>query len=89
MLRYVMQRQAESVNLAIQLIDDSNFRTQDSTGKFLSDPPRIGVQRAKFEAHGENQENKKRKVSDVKRKVARLAKLQAVYFIKYLQALLW
>lgn len=74
----VCYARAESVNLAIQLLDDSTFRTQDNSGKFLSDPPRISVQRAKFEAHGEYQENKKRKVSDVKRKVARLAKLQAI-----------
>jgi len=67
----------ESVNLASQLLDDAVFRSVDSSGKFIKDGSRISVQRAKFEQHGEKFQEK-RKVSDVKRKVARVAKLQAV-----------
>ena len=67
----------ESVELALQLLDDSPFRTVDASGKFIADPQRISVQRAKFEMHGKEFKGRK-KVSDVKRKVARLAKLQAV-----------
>lgn len=67
----------ESVNLALQLLDTAVFRSVDSSGKFIENVSRISVQRAKFQQHGE--EYKKRsKVSDVKRKVVRIAKLQAV-----------
>ena len=57
----------ESVELAIQILDNSLFRP-DCT---------VSVQRAKFEQHG-NEYEQKRKASEVKRKVARLAALQAV-----------
>ena len=57
----------ESVDLAIQLLDESHFRANLET--------KISVQRAKFEQHGEY---KAKRVSEVKRKVVRLAKLQAV-----------
>mmetsp|Transcript_14834 Transcript_14834/g.22228 ORF Transcript_14834/g.22228 Transcript_14834/m.22228 type:complete len:624 (+) Transcript_14834:96-1967(+) len=66
-----------SVDLCLQLLDDSHFRTVDASGKFISNPERISVQRAKFEMHGEAFKGR-RKVSSVKRKIARLAKLQAV-----------
>jgi len=70
---------AESVELALQLLDDTIFRTVDSQGKIIgnSDVNSISVQRAKFEQHGVEYRGK-RAVSDAKRKVARLAKLQAV-----------
>jgi RNA recognition motif-containing protein len=73
----VCYARAESVDLCLQLLDDSPFRTVDASGKFISNPQRISVQRAKFEMHGEAFTGR-RKVSSVKRKVARLAKLQAV-----------
>lgn len=70
---------AESVELALQLLDDAIFRTVDSQGKIIgnNDVSRIYVQRAKFEQHGIEYRGK-RAVSNAKRKVARLAKLQAV-----------
>ncbi|KAL7517667.1 hypothetical protein ACHAWX_002574 [Stephanocyclus meneghinianus] len=65
----------ESVDLALQILDENLFRD----GAILS------VQRAKFEQHGsafeENSKttkNGRRVVSEAKRKVARLAALQAV-----------
>jgi len=73
----VCYARSESVELALQLLDDSPFRTMDASGKFIANPQRISVQRAKFEMHGKEFKGRK-KVSDVKRKVARLAKLQAV-----------
>lgn len=57
----------ESVELAVQLLDESNFRVDRNT---------ISVRRAKFEQHGEFKG--KKIVSESKRKVARLAKLQAI-----------
>ena len=69
----------ESVNLALQILDGAIFRTVDSNGKFIEphNANKITVQRAKFEQHGEEYK-KKARVSDVKRKVARIAKLQAI-----------
>lgn len=57
----------ESVDLAIQLLDESHYRANLES--------KISVQRAKFEQHGEY---KAKRISEVKRKVVRLAKLQAV-----------
>jgi HIV Tat-specific factor 1 len=57
----------ESVDLAVQLLDESHFRANLDA--------KISIQRAKFEQHGEY---KAKRVSEVKRKVVRLAKLQAV-----------
>lgn len=67
----------ESVDLALQILDSAVFRDVDSSGKFIKQGNRISVQRAKFEQHG-SEYKKRTKVSDVKRKVARIAKLQAV-----------
>ena len=62
----------ESVELALQILDENLFR-DDAT---------LSVQRAKFEQHGtfdgDNKKGGKRVVSEAKRKVARLAALQAV-----------
>lgn len=61
----------ESVELALQILDENLFR-DDAT---------LSVQRAKFEQHGAFGDNGKpgrRVVSEAKRKVARLAALQAV-----------
>ncbi len=71
---------AESVDLAIQLLDDAPFRTVDSSGKYIQDEKvnRITVQRAKFEQHGNIYHRQKHSVSNAKRKVARVAILQAV-----------
>lgn len=69
----------ESVDLALNILDDAPFRTVDENGKYIGNVHKIKVQRAKFEQHGEEyKEGNARKVSDKKRKVARLAKLQAV-----------
>jgi RNA-binding proteins (RRM domain) len=69
----------ESVDLALNILDDAPFRTVDENGKYIGNVHKIQVQRAKFEQHGEEyKEGNVRKVSDKKRKVARLAKLQAV-----------
>ena len=64
----------ESVQLALTLLDDAPFRPMvDPTSGKLS------VTRAKFEQHGQSYDtNKKPKKSNAKRKVARLAALQAV-----------
>ena len=63
---------AESVDLALQILDENLFRD----GAILS------VQRAKFEQNaefdGSKSKNGKRVISEAKRKVARLAALQAV-----------
>lgn len=71
---------AESVELAIQLLDDTPFRTIDSNGRFIENKKihHISVQRAKFEQHGNKYHPQKRAVSNAKRKVARVAILQAV-----------
>ncbi|KAL9190218.1 hypothetical protein ACHAXT_007429 [Thalassiosira profunda] len=62
----------ESVELALQILDENLFR----------DGATLSVQRAKFEQHGtfDGEANKggRRNVSEAKRKVARLAALQAV-----------
>jgi len=59
----------ESVALALQILDENLFR----------DGHTLSVQRAKFEQHGENKKGGgRRMVSEAKRKVARLAALQAV-----------
>ena len=62
----------ESVELALQILDENLFR-DDAT---------LSVQRAKFEQHGtfdgDNKKGGKRVISEAKRKVARLAALQAV-----------
>lgn len=60
---------AESVDLALQFLDDS-FLRPDSKKK-------LSVQRAKFEQHGDKFEDRGR-ISNAKRKVAKLAALQAV-----------
>jgi HIV Tat-specific factor 1 len=63
----------ESVDLALTLLDESQFRpsvmhTKDSV---------ILVQRAKFEQHGTKFDEKKARISNAKRKVAKLAAIQA------------
>ena len=62
----------ESVELALQILDENLFR----------DDAKLSVQRAKFEQHGtfdaENNNGGRRVISEAKRKVARLAALQAV-----------
>lgn len=62
----------ESVELALQILDENIFR-DDAT---------LSVQRAKFEQHGtfdgDSKTGGRRMVSEAKRKVARLAALQAV-----------
>jgi HIV Tat-specific factor 1 len=62
----------ESVELAYQILNENLFR----------DGATLSVQRAKFEQHGDGEagggEGRRRMVSDAKRKVARLAALQAV-----------
>jgi RNA recognition motif-containing protein len=78
----------ESVQLAIQLLDDTIFRTIDpKTNQPLSyemtkNQNKIVVQQAKFEqkTDGEymNKNLKKKSVSEKKRQVARIAKLQAI-----------
>ena len=60
---------AESVDLALQFLDESYLRS-DSKEK-------LRVQRAKFEQHGNKFEDRGR-ISNAKRKVAKLAALQAV-----------
>ena len=60
---------AESVDLALQFLDESYLRS-DSKEK-------LSVQRAKFEQHGDKFEDRGR-ISNAKRKVAKLAALQAV-----------
>ena len=63
----------ESVQLALQFLDDSIFRPSSS----MDNDIRISVKPAKFEQHGDLYQ-KKRSVSNVKRKVCRLAALQAI-----------
>ena len=63
----------ESVELALQILDDNIFRDNST----------LSVQRAKFEQHGtvfdgDGKTGGRRIVSEAKRKVARLAALQAV-----------
>ena len=60
----------ESVELALQILDENLFR----------DDNKLSVQRAKFEQHGtlDTKKGGRRVVSEAKRKVARLAALQAV-----------
>mmetsp|Transcript_5671 Transcript_5671/g.6591 ORF Transcript_5671/g.6591 Transcript_5671/m.6591 type:complete len:689 (+) Transcript_5671:159-2225(+) len=75
----------ESVELALQLLDDSNFRPLPPTGSgdgahpidAAGIVPTLSVQRAKFSQHGD-QYHGTREVSNAKRKVARLAALQAI-----------
>lgn len=78
----------ESVQLAIQLLDDTIFRTIDpKTNEPLSyemtkNQKKIVVQQAKFEQKTDNEymskSLKKKSVSEKKRQVARIAKLQAI-----------
>lgn len=65
----VCYARAESVDLALQFLDESYLRA-DSKEK-------LRVQRAKFEQHGDKFEDRGR-ISNAKRKVAKLAALQAV-----------
>ena len=60
----------ESVELALQILDENLFR----------DDNKLSVQRAKFEQHGalDTKKGGRRVISEAKRKVARLAALQAV-----------
>lgn len=64
----------ESIPLAITLLDGAPFRLDDTTtGTTMT------VEPAKFEQHGETFEQKKRaKISNAKRKVAKLATMQAM-----------
>lgn len=78
----------ESVELAIQLLDDTIFRTTDPKTnqplnyELANKQKKISVQKAKFEQKTDseylNKNVKKKSVSDKKRHVARLAKLQAI-----------
>jgi len=62
----------ESVDLAIQLLDDAPFRPNVSVTDF-----KVKIQRAKFEQRGDGVYEKKQ-ISHAKRKVAKLAALQAI-----------
>jgi hypothetical protein len=62
----------ESVDLAIQLLDDAPFRPHVSVTDF-----KVKIQKAKFEQHGAGVYEKKQ-ISQAKRKVAKLAALQAI-----------
>jgi hypothetical protein len=65
----------ESVDLALQILDEAQFRPSvtDSQSNIMK------VECAKFEQHGDQYDEKKHaKVSSAKRKVAKLAALQAV-----------
>ena len=64
----------ESVELALQLLDEAPFRPSVSA---QDDSLPIRVSRAKFEQHGDKFE-KKAPVSNAKRKVAKLAAIQAI-----------
>jgi len=61
----------ESVELALQLLDEAPYRPDKSVTDY-----KISVSRAKFEQHGDKYE--KKQVSNAKRKVAKLAALQAI-----------
>lgn len=64
----------ESVELALQLLDEAPFRPSIHS----TDNVPVRVQRAKFEQHGDKFDEKKNRISNAKRKVAKLAALQAV-----------
>jgi RNA recognition motif-containing protein len=68
----------ESVELALQVLDEAPFR-ENFVGKDQN-LYRIHVQRAKFEQHGgyEQQKDRKKRVSQAQRQVARLAAKQAI-----------
>lgn len=61
----------ESVELALQLLDEAPYRPEVSVTDY-----KVSVTRAKFQQHGD--EYKKKVVSNAKRKVAKLAALQAI-----------
>jgi hypothetical protein len=65
---------AESVDLALTLLDESQFRP---SVKHTAADSVIRVQRAKFEQHGEEFDDKRARISNAKRKVAKLAAIQA------------
>ena len=69
----------ESVELALQVLDEAPFR-EGFIGKNKSNPYRIRVQRAKFEQHGDytKEKDRKKRISQSQRQVARLAAKQAV-----------
>ena len=73
----------ESVDLAVQILDESHFRPPTTT---LNDSSSstwslVSVQRAKFEKHTQEQDdtrfNQRKLISSKKRKIARLAAMQA------------
>lgn len=65
----------ESVDLALTLLDESHFRP--SVTRLTTDPV-IRVQRAKFEQHGTKFDDRRARISNDKRKVAKLAAIQAM-----------
>ena len=72
----------ESVELALQVLDEAPFRDGlvGKTNDKPNNPYNVSVQRAKFEQHGEytQERDKKKRISQAQRKVARLAAKQAV-----------
>ena len=72
----------ESVALALQVLDEAPFRDSAllSNSKDKPNPYKVSVQKAKFEQHGEyaKQRDKKKRISQAQRKVARMAAKQAV-----------
>lgn len=68
----------ESVELAMQVLDEAPFR-ESAIGK-NHNPYRVRVERAKFEQHGDytQQKDKKKRISQAQRKVAKLAAKQAI-----------
>ena len=70
----------ESVELALQVLDEAPFRDDALIGNNKGNPYKLRVQRAKFEQHGTytQQRDKLKRISQAQRKVARLAARQAV-----------
>ena len=63
----------ESVDLAITLLDEAPFRPDKSIKDHV-----LHVERAKFQQHGEAFEQKRVRVSEAKRKVAKMVTMQAM-----------
>lgn len=63
----------ESVHLAMTLLDEAPFRPQVSVKEWI-----LHVEQAKFEQRGDNFDNSRGRISNAKRKVAKLAAIQAM-----------
>jgi HIV Tat-specific factor 1 len=68
----------ESVELALQVLDEAPFRDHVIVSNKQGNPYRIRVERAKFEQHGDTYAKRKKNVSLSQRKVAKLASQQAI-----------